>query len=117
MYMFRLIRRLFRPLSRPAALLLAWQHRKTLAMWARSVRDEIDHARAAGRPEPARWKALVPAMWQQRDAAERGSVDALRVTADHRVVPKHEADAVVVVEQAFAGVTVPVDADTRIVVG
>lgn len=117
--MFRL-RRLFRPLSRPAALLLAWQHRKTLAMWARSIRAELDHARATGRPDTARWKALLPAMWRNREAAERGTVDALRVTADGRVVARDEYDRLLrdrPVGETFAGVTVVVDDDARVAVG
>jgi hypothetical protein len=87
--MFRLFRRFFRPMSRPAALLLAWQHRKTLAMWARSIRDEAKRVRATGgRPDPARLKVLLPALWHQRDAAERGTVQSLTVTASCPAAPR-----------------------------
>lgn len=119
--MFRLFRRFFRPLSRPAALLLAWQHRKTLAMWARSIRDEAQQARAAGRPDVARWKALLPALWHERTAAERGTVQSLTVTEDGRVVPGRTpaASNSPAGASSHGGVVVPadMDADVMVVVG
>lgn len=115
--MFRLFRRFFRPLSRPAALLLAWQHRKTIAMWARSVRDEAQRARAAGRPDAARWKALLPELWRQRDAAERGTVQSLIVTEDHRVVPGGAAHRPAASTANVAGVDVPIGTEFPVGVG
>jgi hypothetical protein len=114
--MFRLFRRFFRPLSRPAALLLAWQHRKTLAMWARSIRDEAQQARTAGRPDVARWKALLPALWQQRMAAERGTVQSLKVTEDRRVVPG-DTPTTAYPSTSYAGVDVPVGTEVPVAVG
>lgn len=116
--MFRLFRRFFRPLSRPAALLLAWQHRKTLAMWARSVRDEAQYARVAGRPDVARWKALLPALWHQRDAAERGTVQSLAVTDDHRVVPgRTTATPDAAATASYTDIEVPLGSEVTIAVG
>lgn len=101
-------------MSRPAALLLAWQHRKTLAMWGRSIRDEARHAQAAGRPDVARWKALVPAMWQHRAAAERGTVHTLTVTPDHRVVPG--GTVTTPTTASYAGVDVPLGTEVPVAV-
>jgi hypothetical protein len=117
--MFRLFRRFFRPMSRPAALLLAWQHRKTLAMWARSIRDEAKRVRATGgRPDPARLKVLLPALWHQRDAAERGTVQSLTVTDDHRVVPGRPASSPsTFTTSAYAGVDVPLGTEVPVSVG
>lgn len=105
-------------MSRPAALLLAWQHRKTLAMWGRSIRDEAQQARVAGRPDVARWKALLPALWHQRVAAERGTVQSLKVTDDLRVVPgRTPTTSSAATSGSYAGVDVPVGMEVPVVVG
>lgn len=85
--MFRFARRMFRPFSRTAALLLLWEHRKSAAMAVRSVRHEVDNSRRTGRWDLGRWKALVTGLWSSRQAAERGTVKTLIVDDGQRVVP------------------------------
>jgi hypothetical protein len=58
-----IVRRLVRPVSRPAALFLLWSHRRTIALWARSIRSEVDRGRKEGH-DPQRWKTLVSALWR-----------------------------------------------------
>jgi hypothetical protein len=85
----RTVRRLTRPVSRPAALFLLWSHRRTIALWFRSIRDEIGHARQQGRFDPARWKRLIAALWrvsQESDLLRENELRRLVVTGDEAVV-------------------------------
>jgi len=42
---------------------LLWSHRRTIALWARSIRSEVDRGRTEGH-DPQRWKTLVSALWR-----------------------------------------------------
>ncbi len=88
----RTLRLLTRPLSRPAALFLAWTHRYTVALWWRSMRDEFGQQIALGRPNVARWRHLLTSLW--------------RVSSDARL-----ANAPELRRLAIDGVGVTVDAD------
>ena len=58
-----ILRRLTRPVSRPAALFLLWTHRRTVALWLRSFRSEFAHGQSNAH-DPQRWKTLVSALWR-----------------------------------------------------
>lgn len=74
----RLVRRLTRPVSRPAALFLLWTHRRTVALWFRSIREEIRYSIDAGRPDPARWQRLLKALWRVSQSDELMQENELR---------------------------------------
>lgn len=84
--MFRFIRRMFRPFGRTATVLLLWEHRKSTAMAARSIKHEYDNTRRAGL-DTGRWKALLSGIWGARRAAEKGTVKSVIVDDARRVVP------------------------------
>jgi hypothetical protein len=50
-------------MSRPAALFLLWTHRRTVALWLRSLGAEFARGRADAH-DPQRWKTLVSALWR-----------------------------------------------------
>ena len=58
-----ILRRLTRPMSRPAALFLLWSHRRTVALWLRSCRAELAHGQVESH-DVHRWKALISALWR-----------------------------------------------------
>jgi hypothetical protein len=60
----RTFRRLLRPTSRPAAIFLLWTHRRTVALWLRSIKDEVRHGRAVGGHDRDRWKRLLTSLWR-----------------------------------------------------
>lgn len=60
----RLTRRLVRPISRPAALYLAWTHRYTVALWWRSLVGETKDQIGNGRLVLSRWKKLLVSLWR-----------------------------------------------------
>jgi hypothetical protein len=66
--MFRLLRgiarHLFVPISRPAALLLAWTHRFTVLLWVRSIIDEGRTQVAARAIDRGRWTRLATCLWE-----------------------------------------------------
>jgi hypothetical protein len=62
-FIARTIRRTCRPISRPAALFLLVSHRRTIALWLRSVQAEFDFGRKAGRQDSERWKRLFTSLW------------------------------------------------------
>jgi hypothetical protein len=70
-----MLKRLFR-ISRPAAMLLAWTHRRTIALWLRSIWHEFFRGRAAGHQELARWRKLMTAL--------------VRVSTDPRLIETNE---------------------------
>jgi hypothetical protein len=84
--MFRFIRRMFRPFGRTATVLLLWEHRKSTAMAARSIKHEIDNTRRTGL-DTGRWKTLLAGIWRARRAAEKGAVKSVIVDDAQRVVP------------------------------
>lgn len=86
----RTARRLVRPASRPAALVLAWTHRHTLALWGRSIGHEVRQQLDAGGANLPRAKKLLTTLWkvtsdnQLANAPElrRISIDGDRVRVD-----------------------------------
>jgi hypothetical protein len=60
----RTTRPITRPISRSAALLLAWSQRYTLALWFRSFRDEVMHQLSRRTFDPQRWKRLLSSLWR-----------------------------------------------------
>lgn len=84
----RIVRRLTRPISRPAALFLMWSHRRTIALWVRSGRAEWERGRLAGH-EPQRWKTLATALWRvskESTLLQENELRRLIVTNDDDVV-------------------------------
>lgn len=74
----RTVRHLLRPISRPAALFLAWTHRYTVALWWRSIRDEFVAQYRSGTFDPARWKQLVSSLWRVSSDARLANSPELR---------------------------------------
>jgi hypothetical protein len=60
----RTFRRLVRPTSRPVVLFLMWTHRRTIALWVRSARDEFRHGMSVGHHDRDRWKRLLSSLWR-----------------------------------------------------
>jgi hypothetical protein len=83
--MKRITRRLFRPFGRMAAMMLLWEHRRSVAMAVRSIRHELETERRTGF-DPARWKALATGLWQSRRAADDGTVKSVIVDDAQRTV-------------------------------
>jgi hypothetical protein len=90
--MFRLLtrtfRHTFRPLSRPAAIFLAWTHRYTVALWGRSLIDEGRYQASMRAVAPTRWRKLLTALW--------------RVTSDPRLANAPELHRLTVVGDRVA---------------
>lgn len=85
----RTVRRLTRPISRPAALFLLWSHRRTLALWFRSVRDEVVYGRQHGGFDAARWQHLLRALWRvsnDSDLVRENELRRLVVTDDDAIL-------------------------------
>src|SRR5262245_19254934 len=92
--MIRLLRTttrpVLRPVSRMAVLLLAWSQRYTIALWARSIRDEFMHQQARRAVDAKRWKRLVSSLWRissdprlaNTPELRRIALDGDRVTLD-----------------------------------
>lgn len=86
----RTARRLIRPASRPAALMLAWTHRHTLALWGRSIGKEVRQQIDVGKPDLPRARKLLTSLWKISSDAQlanapelrRISIDGDRVTVD-----------------------------------
>jgi len=53
-----------RPISRAAIVVLIWSQRHTVALWFRSIRDEVMHQTSRRRTDPRRWKRLLSALWR-----------------------------------------------------
>lgn len=87
-----ILRRLVRPVSRPAALFLLWTHRRTVALWFRSFRTEFERARVEGHGSQ-RWKTLVSALW--------------RVSKDSTIVQGNEPSRLVVADDDVHVVATP----------
>jgi hypothetical protein len=60
----RTTRPITRPISRSALVLLAWSQRYTLALWFRSVRDEVMYQLSRRRFDPRRWKRVMSSLWR-----------------------------------------------------
>ena len=70
--------RLVRPASRPAALVLAWTHRHTLALWCRSIGAEARQQFALGKPDLARSRRLLGSLWRISSDARLANAPELR---------------------------------------
>ena len=60
----RTTRPITRPISRSALVLLAWSQRYTLALWFRSLRDEVMYQLSRRRFDPRRWKRVMSSLWR-----------------------------------------------------
>jgi hypothetical protein len=93
-HMFKLartsVRHLVRPISRPSALFLAWTHRYTLALWARSLQTETRNQLAGRSFAPKRWVRLLRGLWRvTRDPRLANAPDLRRLTVvDDRLTPE-----------------------------
>lgn len=74
----RTARRLVSPVSRPAALMLAWTHRHTVALWVRSISTEAREQFALGRPDLSRSKKLLKSLWRVSTDSELANAPELR---------------------------------------
>ncbi len=74
----RTARRLVRPASRPAALVLAWTHRYTVALWCRSIGTEVRHQFDDRRPNLSRSKNLLKSLWRVSSDANLANAPELR---------------------------------------
>jgi hypothetical protein len=63
-FLSRSARPVTRPISRSAALLLAWSQRYTIALWLRSIRDEFMHQLSRRHTDLPRWKRLFSSLWR-----------------------------------------------------
>lgn len=74
----RTFRRLVRPTSRPAALFLLWSHRRTIALWLRSMRDEFRRGMQVGGQDRDRWKRLLSSLWKVSNSTSLMQENELR---------------------------------------
>ncbi len=84
--MFRMARRLTNPFTRSAVLLFAWQHRRAIMRWGRSLWTEL---RRPGRIEPKRLQQIGKVLWAiTRDdtLAEAKELRDVRLDGDVLVV-------------------------------
>ncbi len=79
--LFRTSRRLISPVSRPAALVLAWTHRHTVALWCRSIGEEARQQFALGRPDLARTRRLLSSLWRVSSDSQLANAPELRKIA------------------------------------
>ena len=70
--------RLVRPASRPAALVLAWTHRYTVALWCRSIGTEVRHQFDDRRPNLSRSRHLLKSLWRVSSDAKLANAPELR---------------------------------------
>jgi hypothetical protein len=70
--------RLVRPASRPAALILAWTHRYTVALWARSIGAEARQQFDARQPNFSRSKQLLKSLWRVSSDSRLANAPELR---------------------------------------
>ena len=70
--------RLVRPASRPAALVLAWTHRYTVALWCRSIGTEVRHQFDDRRPNLSRSGHLLKSLWRVSSDAKLANAPELR---------------------------------------
>jgi hypothetical protein len=70
----RTLRKLVFPLGRTAIALLLWTNRHTIALWFRSLRDEV---RASGF-DPERLRQLVRALWTVSNDRRTANAEALK---------------------------------------
>lgn len=70
--------RLVRPASRPAALVLAWTHRYTVALWARSIGAEARTQIDARRADFTRSKHLLKSLWRVSSDSRLANAPELR---------------------------------------
>lgn len=70
--------RLVRPASRPAALVLAWTHRHTVALWCRSIATEAHQQFTHGKPDLSRSRRLLTSLWRVSSDARLANAPELR---------------------------------------
>jgi len=63
-FLARTARPVTRPISRSALVLLAWSQRHTLALWFRSIRDEVMRQTSRREFDPRRWKRVLSSLWR-----------------------------------------------------
>lgn len=74
----RTAKRLVSPASRPAALLLAWTHRYTVALWCRSITTEARQQLAQGKPDLPRSRKLLASLWRVSTDSRLANAPELR---------------------------------------
>ncbi|CAN5641208.1 hypothetical protein BH10ACT2_BH10ACT2_22210 [soil metagenome] len=74
----RTTKRLVNPISRPAALVLAWTHRHTVALWCRSLTTEARQQLSQGKPDLSRSRQLVASLWRVSTDARLANAPELR---------------------------------------
>jgi len=74
----RTARRLVHPASRPAALVLAWTHRHTVALWCRSIGGEAREQFTLRRPNLSRSRKLLTSLWRVSTDARLANAPELR---------------------------------------
>jgi hypothetical protein len=73
--MWKMVRRLTRPISRTMLLVLAWNHREAVALWVRSIATEL---RVCRRADPSRLRRLGLALSRVSNATSRDDLAGLR---------------------------------------
>lgn len=73
--------RLLHPVSRPAALVLAWTHRHTVALWCRSIGEEARQQFALGKPDLSRSRRLLSSLWRVSSDSQLANAPELRKIA------------------------------------
>lgn len=84
--MFRMARRLTSPFTRSALLVFAWQHRRAIERWGRSLWTEL---RRPGRIEPRRLQQIGRVLWaitRDDSLAEAKQLREVRLDGDVLVV-------------------------------
>lgn len=119
--MFRMARRLTNPFTRSAVLVYAWQHRRTITRWGRSLWTEL---RRPGRIEPKRLQQIGRVLWaitRDETLAEAKQLRDVRLDGDVLVVDvtpgwKRTARLVDALDD-IAGITVVSDTHGRPLAG
>lgn len=70
----RTFRKMMFPLSRIALVVLVWSNRHTVALWYRSLRDEVD----ANGFDPGRLRHLVRGLWTIAADRSTSNTEAIR---------------------------------------
>jgi len=79
----RTAKRLVSPASRPAALVLAWTHRHTVALWCRSIGTEARQQFEDRKPNLSRSKNLLKSLWRVSSDAQLANAPELRRIVVH----------------------------------
>jgi hypothetical protein len=73
----RAVRKLLTPISRVALVALVWMNRHTIALWCRSIRDEL----TVNGFDAMRLRHLVRALWRVSNDRRTANTEALRSIA------------------------------------